>query len=339
MAQAPFVSVIIPCRNEAAHIRRVLESVLRCEHPRDRMEVLFVDGASTDGTREILEQAARSHAFIRILDNARMIAPVAMNLGIRQARGEVIVRMDAHCDFPPDYVTRCVRLLEQTGAGCVGGVDDNIPNGDSPWAQAVAVVTAKSFGIGNSYKTRETFHFSDTVALGAFPRRVLEQVGGFDERLTRNQDNELNARLAKNGFKVALDPSIRIRYWNQATLRGLARQGYFTGMWNVYTLMLHPYTWQLRRFVPAAFVLYLAALAGLAAAAPRLALPAALPLALYAALVLVFSFSSGGQGGGAARVAATIVSYHLSYGAGTHCGLLNLLTGRWRRHLGRPLKP
>jgi hypothetical protein len=177
----------------------------------------------------------------------------------------------------------------------------------------------------------------DTVPFGTFSRAVLDEVGLYDERLTRNQDNELNARLQKAGYTIVYDPTIRMYYRNQANLKGLVRQAFYTGMWNVYTLVLHPYTWQWRHFVPMCFVAYLAVLAAAASSSAHGAAATAPPLGLYAVLVAVFSFGSGGIAGGPLPVAATFVSYHLSYGVGSLVGIANVVTGRWRADLGRPL--
>ena len=339
-ASDPLVTAVIPCRNEAPFIRRVIESILSSSYPRAKLEVVFVDGMSTDGTRALLDAAAREHSFIRVLDNPRCTTPVALNLGIQAARGEIIVRMDAHAEYPPDYIPCCVRLLLSSGpnAGNAGGRSVTVPNGETPWARAVAFVTSHRFGVGNSaFRTSSRPGLVDTVALGTFPRAVLEAVGSFDARLTRNQDNELNARLQKAGYSIVFDPSIMVYYRNQPNLKGLVRQAFFTGMWNVYTLSLHPYTWKWRRFIPACFVGYLAILAGAAWAHAHGTPAAGLPLALYAVLVAVFSLGSGEPAGGPFPVAATFVSYHLSYGVGTLCGVSNVLTGRWRDDLGRPL--
>lgn len=332
MPDAPFVSVIVPCRNEAAFIRRFVESLLQNDYPREKLEIKFVDGLSTDGTKEFLLEAARQNPIIEVLDNPRMIVPAAMNLAIRRSRGEYIVRMDAHAEYPKDYIARVVRLLRETRAGNAGGSVMTVPNGQGGWARAVAYVTAHPFGVGNSaWRLGRGRGFVDTVPNGVFPRAVLDKVGLFDERLTRGQDHELNARIRAVGYKVAFDPRIRIRYYNQGSLRGLVRQGFYTSMWNLYNLSLHPYTWRWRRFVPSAFVMYLVAL-------PWTLTPVtALPLALYVALVARFAWR-GRRSGGALRVAGTFAAYHLSYGAGTYFGLVNLLTGRWRRYLGRPLK-
>jgi glycosyltransferase involved in cell wall biosynthesis len=340
-ATDPSVAVVIPCRNEAAYIRGVIDSLLRSSYPRERLEIIFVDGMSTDGTRDILEEAARRHGTMRVLDNPALTTPAALNVGIKAARAEIIVRMDAHAEYAEDYIPRCVRLLLRSGpkVGSAGGRSFAVPNGDGPWASAVAYVTMHRFGVGNSaYKVSSRPGRVDTVALGTFPRAVLDEVGLYDERLTRNQDNELNARLQRAGYAIVYDPSIRVHYRNQASLKGLVRQAFFTGMWNVYTLYLHPYTWKPRRFVPMCFVAYLLVLAAAASSHARGTAAAALPLGLYAVLVASCSLGSGAPSGDPLKVAATFVSYHLSYGVGSMLGIANVLTGRWRSDLGRPLR-
>jgi len=334
------VAVVIPCRNEAGFIGPVIESLLASSHPRERLEVVFVDGMSTDGTRAILEEASRKHAFIRVIDNPRQSTPVAMNLGIRATTAEYIVRLDAHSEYPPDYISSCVRLLLASGPkiGAAGGRIMPLPNGDGPWARAVAFVTAHRFGVGGArFRTSWRPGLVDTVPGGTFRRAVLAEVGMYDERLTRNQDNELAARLHRAGYAIAFDPSIHVYYRNQASLKGLTRQAFLNSLWNVYTLLLHPYTWKWRRFVPMAFVLYLAALAAAGALGLRWLALAAAPLGLYAALLGVFSIEGGRDGGGSRRVAATFLSYHLSYGVGSLVGVASVLTGRWRADLGRPV--
>jgi len=337
-ASGPSVTVVIPCRNEARFIRPVIDALLQSTYPRERLEVIFVDGMSTDGTRAILETAAREHSFIRVLDNPRVIAPVAMNLGIQAARSDVIVRMDAHSEYENDYIPRCVGLLLSSGpkVANAGGKGVPQPYGDSPWARPISYILGHRFGVGGTAcRTSTHAGFVDTVPFGTYFRAMLVEIGMYDERLTRNQDHELNARLRRAGYSIAYDPSIRIHYRPRADLRSLARQAFFTGMWNVYTLRLHPYTWKWRRFIPGGFVAYLAGLVVLAASG-RVPAAALIPLGLYALLVSLFSLQ-GAAHGGAPRVAATFVSYHLSFGAGTLFGVGNLLTGRWRRYLGRPL--
>lgn len=333
----PFVSIVIPCRNEAAHIAQCLDSVLSFDYPKEKQEVLVVDGESDDYTPLILDEYHREHPFIKVLRNPARIIPVAVNTGIKAAIGEFVVRLDAHSTYPKDYVSRCVKLLLDTGAGNAGGRFVNVANGKGVWAEPVRLVTGHVFGVGNgAFRTGTQPGFVDTVPYGTFRRRIFDEVGFFDERLTRSEDNEFNDRLRRAGYKIAFDPGIEIYYRNQPSLRGLVKQAFYTGMWNVYALVLYPYTYKWRRFVPAVFVLYLFFLPYVCLAdhpCVLWAFPALLYLVINICVSLVLS-------DGIAllwRIPIAFFSYHLLYGSGTIIGFIHVLTGKWKTHLGRPL--
>lgn len=329
------VSIIIPCRNEAEHIAACIESALAFDWPQDKLEMLFVDGMSTDKTAGIIAAYAGKYPFIKLLTNPAKTVPPAMNIGIKAAKGEIIVRLDAHSSYPPDYLSRCVTLLlANDNTANAGGRFINVTNGNGPWAEPVRYVTGHSFGVGNgAFRTGTKTAFVDTVPFGTFRREIFDKVGYYDERLTRNQDNELNERIIRAGYKIAFDPEIKIFYKNQATLSGLLKQAYSTAAWNVYTLKLFPYTFRWRRFIPAAFVGYLLCLTILRGPLFRI------PLLLYLLLAVYASASAPGSPAAKIRVLITFITYHVAYGAGTFRGLFNLLTGRWKNLLGKPLIP
>lgn len=338
MSATPTITIIIPCRNEGAGISRCLDAVLNSDCPKSSYEIIVVDGMSTDSTRDIVGKYASQHPFIRLLDNPKKIVPTAMNIGINSALGQFIVRLDAHSEYPRAYISECLTLMDKTIAANAGGRVIAVPNGDGPWAIPVAVVTSHRFGVGSgAFRVGSESGFVDTVPYGTFRREIFEKVGLFDERLTRNQDNEFNDRLRRAGYKIAFDPKIEIQYKNQATLSGLLHQGFYTGMWNVYTLVLFPYTFKWRRFVPSVFVAYLLSLPAIASFVP-LGGYYLLPAVLYLALNLAISFAGGQPVPVRARIAATFFSYHLAYGLGTWLGVINVITGRWRSHLGKPLR-
>lgn len=336
----PFVSVVIPCRNEEAHISACLESLLANDYPEALVEIIVADGISTDATRGMLADYSRRFPRVRMIDNPRAIVPSALNIGIRSAKGQVITIAGAHSIYPREYIRRCVRLLQESGAGNVGGRLVTLPNGDGPWAIPIARVTSHRFGVGNgAFRTSDRPGFVDTVTFGTYWKDIFDEIGYFDERLTRNQDNELNARLTAAGHKIVFDPTIRVEYKNQATLRGLMRQAFHTGAWNVYALRLQPHSFQTRRFIPAAFALYLTLLplSSLLTSA-WFFLPAVFPLAAY--LVIDFGASFVGQYDWRVntRTLTAFFAYHVSYGFGAWFGLLNLATGRWKNLLGKPLR-
>src|SRR6266480_5849379 len=189
---SPLVSVVVPCRNEERYIAACLDSILASDYPRDRLEVLVVDGLSDDRTREILGRYTARHPSIRRLDNPQRITPTALNVGIRAAEGDVVMRMDAHVLYPSTYVSQLVAALEETGADCVGGVIETLPADESATARAIALGLSHPLGVGNSYfriGSRER-RWADAVSFGCYRRDVFNRIGLFDEELLRDQDDE-----------------------------------------------------------------------------------------------------------------------------------------------------
>ena len=340
-----YISIVIPCRNEEEFIGSCLDSVLRSNIPSGMFEILVVDGMSTDKTREIIKRYAEKQPAIKLLENPAKIVPSSLNMGIKKSKGEIIVRLDAHSDYSETYISDCIRLLHETQAGNAGGCVVTSPNGTGQWAVPISYITSHRFGVGNgAFRVGGKPGFVDTVPFGVFPKTVFNKIGFFDERLTRNQDNEFNARLRKYGYKIAFDPAIRTNYKNQATLGGLMRQAFFTGMWNVYTLVLHPYTFQWRRFIPSVFVVYLTGVALSPFAVlggfieRNFAAIYLIPFALYGLLNLYFSSSAVFSRSVSMRIGAAFFVYHACYGTGTLFGILNLLLGTWKKYLGKSLK-
>ncbi|MGQ9459515.1 MAG: glycosyltransferase family 2 protein [Anaerolineae bacterium] len=255
-SDAPFVTVIMPIRNEAAYIARSLGAVLAQDYPHDRMEVLVVDGMSDDGTRGVVAglQVRHPQFAIRILNNPARIVPTALNLGLRHARGEIIIRVDGHCEIAPDYVHRCVEALQKTSADNVGGLQKAV--GEASIGRAIALAIGSPFGVGNArFRYAARPGWADTVYLGAYRREVFDRIGGFDEELVRNQDDEFNFRLTQAGGKIWLDPSIRSIYHSRACLRGLWRQYFQYGLYKVRVIQKRRGIPSWRHLVPAVFVL------------------------------------------------------------------------------------
>jgi succinoglycan biosynthesis protein ExoA len=250
---APFVSIIIPMRNEGDHIRPCLEAALAQDYPAERMEILVVDGCSTDHSRDVVAQYFQRHAALRLLDNPRRTTPAALNVGIRAAHGKYVVRIDAHTIVAADYVRQCVTLLESSGAANVGG--QMRPVGQTAVGRAVALSTTSRFGVGDA-----RFHYDareqpvDTVYMGAFRREIFDRVGLFDEELIRNQDYELNIRIRKAGGKIVLSPKIVSHYTPRSSLPALWRQYFEYGYWKVRTLHKHPTSLRWRQALPPLFV-------------------------------------------------------------------------------------
>lgn len=232
MAELPFVSVIIPCRNESRYISKVLENVLAQDYPASRLEVIIADGRSDDDTRSQVEGFAKRYPFIRLLDNPARVVPHALNACIRQSRGEVILRMDAHAIYPNNYVSRLVAALNQYQVDNAGGVWITEAGADTPMARAIALATAHPFGIGNAdYRLGGGEpRLVDTVPFGCYPRSVFDRIGLFNEELIRNQDDEFNGRLIRSGGRILLLPDVKIRYFARERLQKISRMFYQYGL-------------------------------------------------------------------------------------------------------------
>jgi len=323
----PFVSVVLPVRNEGRHIDTCIERLLEQDYPLDRMEIVVVDGDSNDDTRERLAalQARHPDARLRVLENPDRIVPHALNIAIRAAAGEVIVRMDGHSVPDRDYVRLCVRALAETGAANVGGVVE--PVGTTPFGRAVALATQHRLGVGDAkYRTGGAPGFVDTVQFGAFRRDVFDKVGLFDESMVRNQDYELNVRIRNTGERIYLDPAIRFTYTPRGTPKALWRQYFQYGWWRVETVRRHPRSIRLRQLVPPAFVSLLLTL-GLIAPWSAVAAVAFAALALTYGVTIAWvaiRMARKHHSAPPSTVALAFVILHFSWSTGF---LMNLLTG------------
>jgi len=251
----PFVSVIIPTYNEQERIERCLASVLEQDYPVERLEILIADGRSTDGTREKVTAFSDRHPQVRLVDNPKRIQSAAFNLGVREGRGDVIIRLDAHASYGADYVRRCVEVLAETGAANVGGECETAPGAETLIARAIAVLCAQRFGVGGArFRVGGEAGPVDTVPFGAFPRATFETAGLLDERLPRGEDNEFNARIRQHGLTVWFSPRIRCTYFGRATLGGFMKQLFGNGLYHIKTLRVNPGGCSVRHFVPLVFV-------------------------------------------------------------------------------------
>lgn len=256
----PSVSIIIPCFNEQTTIRQLLEAIYAQTFPLADLEVVIADGMSTDGTRAEIAAFADSNQglHLAIVDNLKRHIPAGLNCALKETRGEIIVRLDAHSLPYPNYIERCVADLEAGLGENVGGVWEIRPGAKTWVAQSIAVAAAHPLGVGDAlYRHTEKSALVDTVPFGAFKRELLALVGFFDETLLTNEDYEFNARIRKSGGKVWLDPTIRSVYFARATLAGLAKQYFRYGFWKWRMLRRYPNTLRWRQGLPPLFVLSL----------------------------------------------------------------------------------
>jgi succinoglycan biosynthesis protein ExoA len=330
-AELPFVSVLMPVRNEADFIERSLGAVLEQNYPHHLMEVVISDGESTDGTLDLIEKvAAGSDIPVRTVQNPKKIAPAALNLAIAQARGDIFVRVDGHCEIEPDYVANCVKHLTDGSADGVGGPIETIGVGHQ--AKAISIAMSSKFGVGGSaFRTvNDREMYTDTVAFPGYTREIVERNGPFDEELVRNQDDEYNYRIRKLGGRILLSPDIRSRYYSRSTFRKLWSQYYQYGYWKVRVLQMHPKQMSVRQFVPFLFVVSLITFA-------LIGLFTTVGLWMLAGIIALYLIANFAASVIAARsevriVPALSLSYlilHLSYGLGSLAGLL-VFRDRWK---------
>jgi len=256
-----FVSLIIPCRNEEKFVGRCLDSLIANDYPKDKFEILFIDGMSEDGTRKIIENYEREHHFIRILDNPKRVTPCALNIGIKNAKGEVIMIIGSHSTYKEDYISKCVKYLSEYNADNVGGVMVTFPRGDTFIGRAIASVLCSRFGVGSSIfriGSKEP-KWVDTVFGGCYKKEVFEKIGLFNENLVSTQDMEFNLRLKRAGGRTLLVPEVVSYYYTRSDLKSFCKNNFRNGFWAIYPFKftrVMPVSW--RHLVPFAFVSALA---------------------------------------------------------------------------------
>jgi glycosyltransferase involved in cell wall biosynthesis len=325
----PLVTIVVPCRNEERYIAECLDSILACDYPPDQLEILVVDGMSDDGTRAVLADYAARNPLVRMLDNPRRITPVALNLAIRAARGEVIVRMDAHVVYPRNYVSRLVAALDEFGADNVGAVLRTLPANQTAMGKAIAIGMSHPFGVGTSYFRIGTDQprWVDTIAFFCIRRATFDRVGMFDEELIRHQDGEFNARLIKSGGRILLIPDVVSYYYARATLRQVGRMFYQYGYFKPLVAKKLRRFMTVRQLIPPGFVLGLL-VTGVAAFLwnPALIL-FGLVAGSYAGIVLGSAVQTALKQGPAvgAALAAVLPVIHVSYGVGFWRRVVELL--------------
>jgi glycosyltransferase involved in cell wall biosynthesis len=329
--------VLLPVRNEAAFIARSVGSVLAQDYPVDRLEIIVIDGISDDGTRAIVSDLMRQHAHLRMIDNPRRIVATGLNLGIAQSSGEMVVRVDGHCEIAPDYVRRAVAHI-QSGMDGVGGPLATI--GQTPRSRVIAAAMSSPFGVGDStFRTVSgRSMLADTVPFPTYSRRILERAGPFDEELVRNQDDEYNYRLRKIGARIFLAADVKSTYYSRGALRSMWSQYFQYGYWKVRVMQKHPLQMRARQFVPPLFVASLIATAVAAPFSMVARLLFAGIIAAYAIANLMATLSRLSRGPAVPQpwlLPVAFAGLHTAYGLGFLTGLVKFWN-RWTQEQSRP---
>jgi len=333
----PTVSIVIPCLNEVRYIGPCLDSILASDYPADRLEVVIADGMSDDGTRKIIAGYVAADARITMIDNPRRITPCAMNLAIRAARGEIVLRMDAHARYPGDYIRRLVLAQQETGAENVGTLVVTLPADDTATAAAIAVGLSHPLGVGNSHfrvgtKVRR---WVNHVPFGCWRRELFDRIGYFDEEMARDQDVEFNARLLNHGGRILLLPDLASHYHARRTLPQLGRMLYQYGYFKPLIARKVGRLLTVRQLVPSLFLLAVAGLLALALWWPVAGAALAAVLGAYALLIGVVAARSLRSLGarGALALVAVFPTMHVSYGIGYLRGVRDHFIRSGKAHL------
>lgn len=310
------VSVVIPCRNEEKYIGKCIESIIEQSYGIENIEVFVSDGMSEDKTSDIIIEYGKIHPQIKYIKNEKLTAPTAMNLGIQNSTGDIIIIFGAHAYMDKDYVEKCVEKLKDNDIDCVGGRIINISENRA--AEAISRAMASPFGVGNAlfrYSNKE--ELVDTVAFGAYKREVFNRIGLFDEEFVRNQDDELNFRLTLSGGHILLTPEILSYYYTRGSFSKLWNQYFQYGFWKVRGIQKHRRAASIRHLIPAGFVLGMIFGTGLSIFFIWARIVFALVLLAYLAGALVFAQRAAqNETKHIPNIIWTFIILHISYGLG-----------------------
>lgn len=325
-----FISIVMPVYNEERYIKKCIDSLLMQDYSKENMEWIFVDGLSQDNTKDLIEGYIKTYPkLIKLYDNPNKTVPFAMNIGISHAVGKYIIRLDAHAEYAIDYISKCVYYLENTDADNVGGVAETKSHGVV--GSAIAKMLSSRFGVGNSdFRTNGKSGYVDTVPFGAFRKEVFDRLGGYDERLTRNQDNEMNYRIRKNGGKIYLSNDIHLAYYCRDSIKGISNMAVKNGMWNIITMKLCPGSMGIRHFVPLCFLLSLVFLPVLGLFSKFFFWLLLGEMILYIGLDAYFSIKQSKSLTEFLLLMILFPIFHITYGFGSILGLFKLLDKKYR---------
>ncbi len=332
----PFISIIIPCRNEGKYIKKCLDSIVKQDYPKNGIEVLAIDGMSEDGTRKIIKDYSQKFPFIKLLENQNRFTPFGLNIGIEAAIGKIIIRMDAHATYAKDYISKCTEYLYKYKTDNVGGVIKTLPGADTSIAKSIALALSHPFGAGPSYfriGSKEP-RWVDTVFGGCYKKEIFARIGLYNEKLIRSQDFEFNLRLKKRGGRILLAPSIISYYYPSSTLKEFLKHNFVDGIWSVYPLKFVKIPFSLRHYIPLIFV---------ASLIVTLVLSALFPIFLWLCLFIIgaylltsayFSFrimTKEKDFKYLLIMPITFANRHIAYGFGSLFGLFKLITPEVRK--------
>lgn len=321
-----FITIIIPVYNEEKYIYKCIESLIKIDYPKELLEIIFVDGMSTDDTRKVISEFSKKYNFIKLIENKKKIAPIAMNLGIDIAKGELIMRMDAHSSYPNDYVRKLVEWKDKLKADNVGAICRTEVINKNKTSMAIIKVLSNKFGVGNGLFRIGVNDVTsvDTVPFGIYDKNLLKKIGGYDERLVRNQDIELNKRILSGGGKIFLVPDTYFVYYSRENLKDFMKNNYLNGLWNILTCK---YTKKFtclsfRHFIPLAFLLSIILPAILSIFYWKFAIISLIIFLIYLFVIIIVSIKIYDNDTNLINLIMSFIALHFSYGLGSFMGII-----------------
>lgn len=323
-ADLPFISALLVTKNEQEYVELALKSLIDQTYPKNKYEIIIVDGNSTDDTLKIVTQIKRQYQTevfsITVLNNPKQILASGWNIGIKASRGDYVVRIDAHARADADFLMMSMKTMLKTNASCVGGkLITKTLSGNN---DTISKILSSPFGVGNSsFRVSDTAGYADTAVYGLYKKKVFEEVGYFNEKYIRNQDLEMHSRIKKTGGKFYFNPQIKCTYYARNTMRKMAKQAFQNGMWNMVLLKEDGMGLSIRHLVPFAFVNFLivTGLGGIYKKPLRV-------MGIFAALLhlmcgFIFGIRIGAKGNEKMEMPFLFLLLHVSYGAGYFSGL------------------
>lgn len=327
----PSVSIIIPCRNEGKFIGKCLDSIIAQNYPKERIEVFVVDGMSDDETRKIMENYIKKNLYIKLLDNPKKITPRALNIGIKNSKGDLVLWMSSHNQYEKEYVSKCVYYLKKFNADAVGGIIKTLPRNNTLMGNLICTAISHPFGVGKSIHKigSKKPQWADTAFGVCYKKKIFKKVGTFNENLVRGQDMEFNLRLKKTGFRMLLVPEIVSQYYPRSNLSSFIKHNFKNGLWAIlpfkYASVI-PVSW--RHLVPFVFTSSLIITLVLSIFSPFLLFIFVLLFGSYSIINLYFSLMTSKRKKYLKYfflMPLMFFTLHMSYGLGSICGITKII--------------
>lgn len=324
------VSVVMPILNEEKYIEKCLNSLILQDYPKENLEILLVDGMSDDDTVKIINKYLKKYSFIKLLSNPKKTVQYGLNIGIENAHGDYIVRMDAHASYANDYISQCIKYLKKTQAQNVGG--PTIVRGVDFVQKIVAAAYHSPFALGASRHYEENFEgYADTVAWGSFKKQTLKDLDMYDERLPRSEDDDLNFRITKNGGKIFITPEIKSIYYPKDSFKKLFNQYFNYGLWKVAVIKKHRKPSRIAHLIPMLFVAFIAIFGILSIISKFFLISFLSVMGIYFILDFYFSFTNKYTKSLKSKIGLMLAHFviHISYGLGFWTGIFKFWNSNW----------